>query len=297
MIRRKNQRNVGELRNIEPKGAVDEDLARSIREMLLCAYDVGDFHEGIVDDSRKVVDGNAILAGNDKIIELLGLEVNLAANQVVDDDIFLWNAQAYCIRLALGQVLCHSIWWQARTLATVPVNAMLRLRLVTLFFQFFLGAEASVGLVLIEQLGNVAVIQRLPLRFAVWTEFAALQKSLVPVETKPPDVGEHRFYVLFSRTLEVGVVEAHDEVAAFVPREQVVEDGCARITDMDVSRWTGCVANSDHCYLHFSMVAILRLRGQNAMMKMAPGRCWSIYRSLVYCRHGYTTGCCHNSSR
>src|SRR5664280_3811442 len=71
VIRGKDQRDVGELRDIEAQSPIDEDLAWRIGQVLFCPDDVRDLHQRVVDDGREVIDGNTILTGNDKVIEFL----------------------------------------------------------------------------------------------------------------------------------------------------------------------------------------------------------------------------------
>src|SRR5271157_2682298 len=61
------QGHMAELRHIEAKGPVHEDLAGRVIDMVVSPDDMGDTHKGVIDDDREIVRGRTVIAEHDKI--------------------------------------------------------------------------------------------------------------------------------------------------------------------------------------------------------------------------------------
>ena len=73
--------------------------------MLLGAEHVRDAHQRVVDGNAKVVDGQAVGAQDDKVADGVGVELDLAADNVVDDDVAVGrDAEAEAVRGSLGEL-------------------------------------------------------------------------------------------------------------------------------------------------------------------------------------------------
>lgn len=78
-------------------------------------------------------------------------------------------------------------------------------------------------------------VQRVALRLAVRAEFATNVRAFVPVEAEPGEVAEDGVLGLLGGALEVGVLDAEDELAAPGAREEVVEERGAGAPDVEVA--------------------------------------------------------------
>lgn len=77
-------------------------------------------------------------------------------------------------------------------------------------------------------------VQSIALRLAVRAEIATNVRAFVPVEAEPGEVGEDGLLGLLGGALEVGVLDAEDELSAPGAREEVVEE---RGADAAGGRW------------------------------------------------------------
>ena len=82
---------MGELRGIKAKGLVDDQLARRIGQMFFGTDDVGDVHQGIVEDDAVVVDRNAVGFDDDEVADVIGVEGYVAPDQVVEFNRFIFR--------------------------------------------------------------------------------------------------------------------------------------------------------------------------------------------------------------
>ncbi len=66
--------------------ADEGDVLRRVRQVILAADDVGDLHRLVVDDDRKVVERHPVVAHDHEIAEQRVVELDLAADEVVEAD-------------------------------------------------------------------------------------------------------------------------------------------------------------------------------------------------------------------
>ena len=78
-------------------------------------------------------------------------------------------------------------------------------------------------------------VQSIALRLAVRAEIATNVRAFVPVEAEPGQVAEDGLLGLLGGALEVGVLDAEDELAAPGAREEVVEERGAGAPDVEVA--------------------------------------------------------------
>ena len=68
---------------------VQDELARRIRQMFFRPDDVGNPHEGVIDDDAVIVDGNTVGLDDDEIADLIGIKGHVAADEVVEFQRFI----------------------------------------------------------------------------------------------------------------------------------------------------------------------------------------------------------------
>src|ERR1019366_2324955 len=118
-------------------------------------------------------------------------------------------------------------WRDTAALAIVLRIATLGLRLRAPLLQFFLCTEAVVGMAAFDQAQRGVAVQIHALRLEV--------RALIPIDAQPAQPDEDAFHHLRRRALEVSVLDAEDERASVMSREQPVEQRGARPADMQVA--------------------------------------------------------------
>ena len=63
--------------------------------------------------------------------------------------------------------------------------------------------------------------------------------TFIPIETQPAKSSQDGLGMLRVGSVAVGILDAEDEHASMVPREQPVEEGGAGAADMEVARGRG----------------------------------------------------------
>ena len=208
-------------------GLVDHDLARGVGEMVVAADDVGDAHECIIHDGREVVGGRAVGAEDHEVIELLGVEGDLAVDGVVDHDVaaILGHLDTQDVGLAGVDARLGLLRREVAAAALVALEGVLTgLGGLAVGRQLLGRAEAGIRFALGEQaLGGLLVeVQALGLR--IGAEVAADLGALVPVEPQPAHGAQDDLGVLLGGARGVGIVDAQDEGAA-VGAGPVVDGG------------------------------------------------------------------------
>ena len=213
--------------------ADERDVLRRVRQVVLAADDVGDLHGLVVDDHHEVVQGHAIGADDHEVTQQAVVELDLAADQVVEADDLGLDLEANdrwpllgleCGALRIGQV-------QA---ATVVARRLLGRFLLTADGLQLLGrAPAPIRCAALEQPLRLSRIEvhssALPVR-SVWPDVLALGdlRSLVPADAEPVEVVDDVPLELGRASRDVGVLDAQDIGASHVPSgEEVVEARCA----------------------------------------------------------------------
>ena len=82
VIRPHHQREMRELRRGEAERAVEQQLTRGVRNVILATDHVRHLHQRIVDHDGEVVGGPAVGSHQHRIADDLGVERHLAAHQV-----------------------------------------------------------------------------------------------------------------------------------------------------------------------------------------------------------------------
>jgi hypothetical protein len=73
-------------------------------------------------------------------------------------------------------------------------------------------------------------------RLGIDIEALRLARLLVPIKPQPAHILADAFDIFLARTLQVGVVEAQDELAPLATGEQPVQQSGPEVADMDASR-------------------------------------------------------------
>ena len=239
------QRGVGELRQRQPQGFVEQQLLGGVGDVVFTADHMGDGHGGVIDHHHEVVK---------RIADLIG-----------------WSAPGdHHVAAQVGSAPAHGAAHQVVPLdvaAVIDAEAHRGLASLGLIVGFLLGAEVAVAVVVTRRFlvghlglahgvellfrGVTAVgqpgIQQLLDRLAVLLHPLALDYGLgIPVDAQPAQTIEDVAGVFAFAALFVGVFNAQHKLAAMAPRVQPVEHRCACGADMKRSRWAGGQTNTHH---------------------------------------------------
>src|SRR4030095_278591 len=191
--------------------------------MIVAADDVGDPHRDVVDDDAEIVRGRSVRADQDPVVELAVLERDRTVDEIVHDSgPFDGYPQAQGagvetpVATAPGVAECLAPLLRGRALAGQELGRTIAV----------VGASGSK-----QPLGVLAVG-----REALGLAIARRRRSLVPVETEPPERVDDGHDVLLGRARAVRVLDAEDEGAAVVAREEPVEERGAGASDVEMPR-------------------------------------------------------------
>ena len=194
----------------------------------------------VVHDVGQVVEAGAVGPLDDVVLLAGPLDLDLAADQVVDHQRALaGHLQADDRPAALGLEagpLGRRLGHEAAAVDERPLLALGRLPLGL----EFLGR----GVVVVGRPGRQEPLDRrpvalAPLRLVVGGIGAAHLRPLVPVDAQPPQAVQDRGQGLLDVPLLVRVVDAEDELAAVPPGEEPAKQRGPHAADVQVSRRTG----------------------------------------------------------
>ena len=147
LVSAEDERYVGELRSFEAQGLVDDQLARRVGQVFFRADDVGDVHEGIVEDDAVVIDRDAIGFDDDEVADVVGVEGYVAADEVVQFNRFvLRRLDADDMGTAFLEVLFDRFLGQVGTFAGVDRRFAFSHLGLFFRFQFFWRTETVISL-------------------------------------------------------------------------------------------------------------------------------------------------------
>ena len=218
------QRQMGELRRRVVQGGEHRQLQGGVADMVLATNDVGDAQLGIVDGRREQVGGAAVLADDHGVAQRAGGEAARAHDQVVEGELAFGQVEAPVgLAAALGLSLAHRAPSVARRQALRPLP-------IAQGRQLFGRLVARIGEPGLAQSGEGDLVAIGP---------PALAQDGVPAEPEPTEILLDRLVEHRLRPLAVGVVDAQDELAALVAREQPVDHRDAGIAQVQIAGRAG----------------------------------------------------------
>ncbi len=236
---------VREGRRLSAERPEEQHVLGRVGEMVLAADDVADAHGDVVHDDREVVQRGAIRAGDDEVAaQRARIDGHVPAHQVVELHETLADAEADDGRPTFGATGDAVRLVQVRAAAHVGgiLPGFLLGRAVG--GQLLRRAEAGVGQVPRKELLDRRRVVLAALRLAIWPEGAAGGqagdlRSFVPLQAEPMQAGQDVALEVERRASGVRVLQAQDEGAPGLPREEVVEEGRSCRADVQRAGGTG----------------------------------------------------------
>ena len=229
------RRAVDILRDLPAEALVEEVIFRCRRQILRPAHDVRDAHEMVVDDVCEVIRRQTVALDEHLIVERVVVDRDVAEDLVMERGLSLArDLLADDIGLA-GREICRDLLLaQTRAAAVIFVDD----RAVgnTFFCSVVLIAEAAVGMAARDEQLGIFLIEPAPLGLDVRADRTADIRPLVVRQA----AGTHGAVDDVDRALHIapliGVLDAQDELAAGVPRDQIRIKRRAQIADVHIPR-------------------------------------------------------------
>ena len=215
-------------------GVVEFEVLGSVGKMVLAADDVADLHFDVVDDVDEMENPRAVGAAD--------RHVRLHVAQRVD---------------GLGTVDFD-----------VPADEVVHDDELAREFEAGRALVVEVDAVGGLEFGEVAFVDVVALALEVGAEVTALAGALVPVEAEPFQAVVDDLHGVDGVAGLVGVLDAQDELAAVVPREEPVEQGGARPADVQKAGGRRGETDADGC-AHGTGTLNQKRRGCNRTRNLA----------------------------
>ena len=241
LVGAEDERYVSELRGFKAQCLVDDQLARRVGQVFFRTDDVGDVHEGIVEDDAVVIDRDAVGFDDDEVADVVGIEGYVTADEVVQFNRFvLRRLDADDVGTAFLEVLFDRFFGQVSAFAGVDRRFPFGQLSLFFRFQFFRRAEAVVGLAFGQELFRIFLINAQAFSLAVRAIGTADVDAFIPGDAQPFQGFLDVFFRFRRRTLAVRIFDADDELTVVVLGNEVVEQ--CRTGTADVER--ACRARS-----------------------------------------------------
>ncbi len=235
---------MSEGRQLGPEGLEDEELGEGVGEVLLGADDVGDLHLDVVDGAGEVVEWRAVGPDDDEVADLVGGELDVSLDQVVEHqhptgrDLETEGEGA-----PLG--LESSGLYRGNGLTAEAVGSLLALGGSFVGRAFRFGAIVLVDVTGLDQSLGRPAVDFGSLRLIVGPVRATDLRTLIPIDADPAEPVEDPLDGVLDVPLLVGVVDPQDELAAaVVSRQQPVEQGRPDPADVQEPRRAGREASA-----------------------------------------------------
>ncbi len=227
-VRAEDHPQVGELRNGSAERPEQGDVLGRVGEVIVAADDVADPHLGVVHADAEVVERVAVRAHEHEVVQRVGGKLDAAADQVLDDDRFGRHPEPNDVALARPRPPVALLGSDAAPGPRVAVGPARGVGRLALGVELLGRLEGPVGLALADQPVRGVPIEVVPA--------GLVERTLVVAEPEPLHGREDLRGQLLARALDVGVLDAQDERAALVPREEQVVERGARAPDVERAR-------------------------------------------------------------
>ena len=221
------------------QGLEKQELREGVREVLVGPHDVGDLHGGVVDDAGEVVKRRAIGTDDDEIADLVGRKLDVALDQVVEDERSARGDLEAQVRTGRPSASNWAASCGGELFAAKSIGAFVALGRVLLGGALAVGAVVAIDVARSEQLVGCPPIAIGPLRLVIRSERPADFRPLVPVDPDPAKTVEDALDGIIDVAFLIGIVDPQDELAAMMPRQQPVEQSCPNPADVQEAGRTG----------------------------------------------------------
>jgi len=231
---------------------VQQVVLRRRGQILAAADDMGNAHQVVVHDVRKVVGRHTVGLDQNLVVQLPDIDLDMTVDNIVKArHAAFGDLLADDIGLARGQLGGNFLGGQMAAVAVVVGHfARSALGLVH-FVQALLGAEAVVGFARLDQLLGVLLEHAHALALHVGADGAADVGTLVPGQTGSLERAVDDVGSALDQTALVGVFNAQDEGAAVMAGLQIGVQCGAQIAYMHIACGGRRKAGTNICHSDF----------------------------------------------
>ena len=204
---------------------------------------MGDLHQMIIDDVGQVVGGQLVgTLIEHLVVKDVGLHAHLTTDEVVDQYLASrLNLETDNILLTIGNQLVNLLLGQGQRVTHLPTGMGVVLEILdlsTLGLQFLGRVESDVGLIGIQQLLHIFLINVATLTLAIRTFVATEADTLVELDAQPFERLNDILLGTRHKTVGVGVLNTEHQIAAMLLGKQVIIQGGAHSANMQSPRRT-----------------------------------------------------------
>ena len=230
---------MGKLRRLESKSLIDQNLQGRVGEVILSPDHMGDLHQMIIDDHRKIVGGNAVRTDDDKISHRIGIKFHGPANQILEGDPSRSDLEAVGRLSSRFRHCLFCLIAQIPAFAHVPGHHFSEDQFGPLSLQFLFGTVTGINTIRADQYFQKILVYIESFALMIRPAFSAFSGAFIPVNGKPVKILLYSGFKSLCRPERVRILNAEDEISPKVPRKQPVEQRCSGIADMKIScgRW------------------------------------------------------------
>ena len=233
---------------------VQQVVLRRRGQILAAADDMGNAHQVVVHDVRKVVGRHTVGLDQNLVVQFPDIDLDMTVDNIVKArHAALGDLLADDIGLARGQLGGNFLGGQVAAMAVVVGHFTRSALGLVHFVQALLGAEAVVGLARLDKLLGVLLEHAHALALHVGADGTAHVGALVPgqagsLERAVDDVGS-----ALDQAALVGVLNAQDEGTAVMAGLQIGVQCGAQVADVHIARGRRRKTGADgrHSYYPF----------------------------------------------
>ena len=208
--------------------------------MVVASQHAGDAHLRVVHRDGEVVGRRSFGADDDEVADLLTGHGKVPVHEVFPlDRGAVLDAETQRGGLAGFHAAARLLRRDGAALTRVARRAALLKGAFALGLEVVWRTEAVIGEALFEQPRGELPVGVLPLALAVGLERSARARALVPVYAEPFEVSQQRFLALARGALDVSVLDAEYEFAAFLAGQQPVVERGAHVADVQMPSRAG----------------------------------------------------------
>jgi len=215
---------------------------------------VGDLHQRVIDDDDVVVYRHSRRTQNDGVTHDFVGKFHSAVNDVMEANGMLGNAETDGAGFRGSSPALRFGGINGAAFAGVNRLTVLGGGAGAFFLQVFLGTEAEVRFLLIEQSLGVCSIDVEAVGLPVRAEATAEVGTLVPIEAEPFQVGDELGFKAGFTAVDVRVFDAEDHGAALLAGEEPIEESGTGIADVQMAGRGWCETYADGILRHEKML-------------------------------------------
>ena len=228
--------------HLPAEGLIQTVILRRGRKVFISPHHMGDSHEMVVHHVSKIVGGVAVGLDQDHVIQFRVFHRNVSVNLIMEGGgSFRGIVLTDHVGHARRKLRFHLFLRQMQAVLVIHVDLLARNRTGE-GGKALLIAEAVIGLSLFDQLFGIFQIDALLLTFAlhIGAHAAVLVRSLVMDESRLLKGSVDDVHGSLHISFLVRILNAQDEIAAFMLGDQIRIQRGTQISHMHSARGTGC---------------------------------------------------------